>query len=125
VLEVGKAADITVLAADPLVQMAAGVLRRLAGSAADPLPGKGLTPAQALHAASTAPAAYGTPPSGAGALAGVEAPPARGVLEVGKAADITVLAADPLAVPPDDWPQLERVLTMSAGRVTHRAAGTQ
>ncbi len=105
-------------AADPLVQMAAGVLRRMPGSQEEPLPGKGLTPVQALHAAGTAPATYAGP-------ADPHAPPERGMLRVGAAADITVLSADPLAVSADDWPGLERVLTVCAGRVTHCAPGTQ
>ncbi|HET8588920.1 MAG TPA: amidohydrolase family protein [Nakamurella sp.] len=110
-------------AADPLVQMAAGVLRRPPGSSMDPLPGRGLTPAQALHAAGTAPAEFACRPAGRGAGPATARPP-RGRLRVGGAADITVLSDDPLAVSPDDWPRLERVLTVTAGRVTHRAAGT-
>lgn len=105
-------------AADPLVGMAAAVLRRLPGATEEPLPGPGLTPAQALYAATLAPVvAAGADADGSG--------PDRGTLRAGLAADIAVLSEDPLGCPPDRWPALERLVTVCAGQVTHCSAVLQ
>ena len=45
----------------------------------------------------------------------------RGSLEVGKLADLAVLADDPLAVPDEALPELRVELTVVGGRVAHSA----
>ncbi|MGW1983125.1 amidohydrolase family protein [Streptomyces collinus] len=74
-------------------------------------PGQALTPLQALQGI-TLNAAWA---AGEEHLAGRFA--------VGHRADLTVLAGNPLEVPDDELAGLPVVLTVVAGRPTHRAAG--
>lgn len=45
-----------------------------------------------------------------------------GTLEVGKRADLTAFAVDPLVAPPDELVEAPIVLTVVDGAVSHRAA---
>jgi len=91
---------------DPLAGIAAGVLRTI-----DERPAwrtaEALTVEQALHASTVAPAW----------LAGDER--RRGKLLPGFLADLVVLDRDPLAVDPDELPEIELVATMVGGRWVH------
>ncbi|MFF7237031.1 amidohydrolase family protein [Streptomyces collinus] len=96
----------------PLQVMAGARHRRPAGLSLPPHgPGQALTPLQALQGI-TLNAAW---------VAGEEQ--LAGRLAVGHRADLTVLAGDPLDVPDDELAGLPVVLTVVAGRPTHRAAG--
>ncbi|MET9345647.1 amidohydrolase [Streptomyces termitum] len=73
-------------------------------------PEQALTPLEALRGLTT----------GAARAAGEEH--LAGRLAVGHRADLTVLAADPLAVPATELPDVPVLLTAVDGRLTHRAA---
>ncbi|MFE2263729.1 amidohydrolase [Streptomyces griseosporeus] len=73
-------------------------------------PGQALTPLQALQGMTVNPAWAAGEEQGAGRVA------------VGHRADLTVLAEDPLRVPDADLAALPVLLTVTEGRVTHRAA---
>lgn len=96
----------------PLQVMAGARHRRPADLSLPPHgPGQALTPLQALQGM-TVNAAW---------AAGEE--DRAGRLTVGHRADLTVLADDPLRVPDTELAGLPVVLTVLAGRITHRAAG--
>ncbi|WP_333761020.1 amidohydrolase [Streptomyces sp. IBSBF 2390] len=95
----------------PLQVMAGARHRRPADLSLPPHgPGQALTPLQALQGM-TVNAAW---------AAGEEDDAGR--LSVGRRADLTVLAEDPLAVPDTDLAALPVLLTVVGGRTTHRAA---
>lgn len=95
----------------PLQVMAGARHRRPADLSLPPHgPGQALTPLQALQGM-TVNAAW---------AAGEEDHAGR--LSVGRRADLTVLAEDPLAVPDTDLSALPVLLTVVGGRTTHRAA---
>jgi predicted amidohydrolase YtcJ len=103
---VANGSDAPVEELDPLAGIAAGVLRTI-----DDRPGwrrgESVTVEQALHA-STVAAAW---------LAGDER--RRGKLLPGFLADLVVLDRDPVAVPPDELPEVQVVATMVGGRWVH------
>ena len=111
---VANGSDAPVEELDPLAGIAAGVLRTI-----DERPGwhpeQAVTVEQALHASTVAPAW----------LAGDEH--RRGKLLPGFLADLVVLDRDPLAVEPEELPDLEVVATMVGGRWVHnpRLRGTR
>ncbi|MEK6275585.1 MAG: amidohydrolase [Actinomycetota bacterium] len=91
---------------DPLAGLCAGVLRTL--DEREPWhPEQSLTAEQALEATLLAPAW----------LAGEER--SRGKLIPGFVADLVVLDRDPLAIPPEELPEVQVVATMLAGRWVH------
>jgi predicted amidohydrolase YtcJ len=103
---VANGSDAPVEELDPLAGIAAGVLRTI-----DERPGwhpeQAVTVDQALHASTVAPAW----------LAGDEQ--RRGKLLPSFLADLVVLDRDPLAVEPEELPDLEVVATMVGGRWVH------
>jgi len=99
---------------DPRVGMAWAMLRRKPG-AFDHVP---YLPEQALDA-ETVLRGYTT---AAAEVAGTER--REGCLAPGRVADLTVLGADPLAVAPDELPDLPVVATVVAGDVVFRGYGT-
>ena len=103
---VANGSDAPVEELDPLAGIAAGILRSI-----DDRPAwygdEALTVEQALHASTVAPAW----------LAGDER--RRGKLLPGFLADLVVLDRDPLAVDPDELPEIEVVATMVGGRWVH------
>lgn len=105
---VANGSDAPVEELDPLAGLRAGVLRSL-----DDRPGwhpeQALSVDQALMATTVNPAW----------LAGDER--RRGKLIPGYLADLVVLDRDPLAIPPEDLPELEVVATMVGGRWTYNA----
>jgi predicted amidohydrolase YtcJ len=98
---------------DPRVGMAWAQLRRKPGhpDRAPYLPGQCLDAHRVLHGYTTCPAA----------IAGDE--DIYGRLRPGLRADMTALACDPTAVPPDDLPEVPVLLTVVDGAVTHCADG--
>lgn len=96
---------------DPRGVLAAAQLRRPAGSpdAAPVGPAQALTALQALSGYTRAPA-Y---------AAGMEN--STGRIAAGYLADLTVLAEDPIAVPPEDLPHVPVRMTIVDGRILHRS----
>ncbi len=96
---------------DPRVGMGWARLRREPGVAGRTpyLPEQALSPARTLAGYTTCPAAI----TGDGDRAGRLAP--------GRNADITVLGANPLEVPPDELPDVPVRLTVVDGAIVHRA----
>ena len=92
---------------DPLAGICAGVLRTL-DERPPWRPEESVTLERALHASTIAPAW----------LAGDER--RRGKLLPGFLADLVVLDRDPLAVPPDELPDVQVVATMVGGRWVHQ-----
>lgn len=108
---VALGSDWPVAQSDPRIGMAWAVLRRPAGAAGHGAfePEQRMTPAEALHGYT----------AGAAAVAGELG--RSGIIRPGGRADLTGFGADPLAIGPDELPELPVALTVVDGRVVHRA----
>ena len=109
---IAAGSDAPVEKGDPLIEFYAASYRHdLAGFAGpDWHLENAVTREQAMRMLSWAPAFA--------AFADVE----RGVLDVGKRADLSAFSADLMAAAPSDIPAAQPVLTISGGRITHQAA---
>ena len=103
---VANGSDAPVEELDPLAGIAAGVRRTIDDRAAW-RPDDAVTVEQALHASTVTPAW----------LSGDER--RRGKLLPGYLADLVVLDRDPVAIPPDELPEVRVVATMVGGRWVH------
>ena len=104
-LRVAGSSDAPVVPFNPLTGIYAAVTRRTEGGGVVAL-GEAVTPEQAL-------ALYTT---GAAHAAGEEE--RKGSISPGKLADLTVLSADPTAVPPDEIRDIRVTMTILGGKVT-------
>ena len=103
---VANGSDAPVEELDPLAGIAAGVRRTIDDRAAW-RPDDAVTVEQALHASTVTPAW----------LSGDER--RRGKLLPGYLADLVVLDRDPVAIPPDELPEVRVIATMVGGRWVH------